>query len=226
MISTRDLSGLPAIPQLKALTQALAMLDAILCPVWEYRYYSFNAHWADGEAMASMRNGSGDEYFLLFTPAGAILKGFAHEYPMTPYRTSPPQVWPGILDAVPAVFRSFLTEPAFNIEATTFCIWREHGDASWRRGPIAFPAGKDPDGSAYLLAILDGDPQTYWVWAADYYEQPVSLAAVRAVYRHQPLTHDLVATLNPAMTLGDLASDAAEIDYPVLDLIHPTEPLA
>ena len=26
--------------------------------------------------MASMRNGSGDEYFLLFGGAGAILKGF------------------------------------------------------------------------------------------------------------------------------------------------------
>jgi len=55
------------------------MLDAILCPEWEYRYHSFNARWAGGEAMASMRDGCGDGYFILFTAAGAIMKGFVHE---------------------------------------------------------------------------------------------------------------------------------------------------
>jgi hypothetical protein len=40
MISTRDLSHLPDIDHLKSLSQSLAMLDAILCPEWEYRYYS------------------------------------------------------------------------------------------------------------------------------------------------------------------------------------------
>ena len=67
------------------------MLDAII-PEWEYRYYSFNAHWGPGEVLASMRNGSGDEYYLLFSSAGAILKRFAHEAPMTPYKHKPPQV--------------------------------------------------------------------------------------------------------------------------------------
>jgi hypothetical protein len=75
----RDLSKLPDIPSLRRLTRALAMLDAILSPEWEYRHYSFDAHWAEGETMASMRNGSGDEWFALFCPAGAVLKGLAHE---------------------------------------------------------------------------------------------------------------------------------------------------
>jgi hypothetical protein len=63
---------------------ALATLDAILSPDWQYRYYSFNRHW-DREArtrMASMRNGSGDDCFLLFFPDGtAALKGYDHESP-------------------------------------------------------------------------------------------------------------------------------------------------
>ena len=214
MLSTRDLSPLPDVDRLKALTQSLAMLDAILCPEWQYRYYSFNAHWAPNEAMASMRNGQGDDFFALFTPVGAILKGFAHESAMTPYQHHPPRVWPGVLETVPAVFQSFLSEPAFDIEATTFCIWRQYGDASWQRGAITFPDSYDPDGSAGLLAILDGDPQTYWTWAADYYEQPVSLAAVTAIYQHQPLTRELVARLNPDITLEDLAADITEIAYP------------
>jgi hypothetical protein len=53
MISTRDLSKLPDIASFRRLTRALAMLDAILSPEWQYRYYSFNAHWSAGEMMAS-----------------------------------------------------------------------------------------------------------------------------------------------------------------------------
>lgn len=39
---------LPSIPSLRAITQSLAMLDAIFCPEWQYRYYSFNCSWATG----------------------------------------------------------------------------------------------------------------------------------------------------------------------------------
>jgi hypothetical protein len=70
---------------LKKLCQSLATLDAIMSPEWEYRYYSFNSKWAEGEMMASMRNGSGDEYFILFNSEGAIMKGFAHESSMSPW---------------------------------------------------------------------------------------------------------------------------------------------
>jgi hypothetical protein len=84
MISTRDLSGLPDIDALKRLMQSMAMLDAIMCPEWQYRLYSFNSKWAKGEQMGSMRDGQGDDLFALFTKDGCFLKGFAHEAPMTP----------------------------------------------------------------------------------------------------------------------------------------------
>src|SRR5688572_188730 len=86
-----DLSALPDISSLKRLSQSLAVLDAILSPEWEYRYYSFNAHWNDGESVASMRNGQGDHYFCLFNAAGVILKGYCHEIPKPMYRDVPPQ---------------------------------------------------------------------------------------------------------------------------------------
>ncbi len=115
-ISTQNLSPLPNIHDLKRLFQSLAMLDAIMMDDWESRYYSFNSTWSDGEQMASMRNGSGDHLFALFTPSGAIMKGFAHESPMSSYRTEPPRPWPGVLDDVLSEFAAFLTEPAFNID--------------------------------------------------------------------------------------------------------------
>jgi hypothetical protein len=214
VISTKHLAGLPGIDALKALSQSLALLDAILCPEWEYRYYSFNARWNAGEAMASMRNGQGDGYFALFTSAGAILKGFAHEAPMAPHRQEPPRIWPGVLDEVPAAFGSFLGEPAFSMEDTTFCIWRQYADASWQCGPIAYPPGKDPDGSAALLRVLDGEPETYRAWAEAYHERPVSAAAVARIYRHEPLTAAVVTMLNAELSLAELAQDLEEIEYP------------
>lgn len=72
-ISTRSLDALPSIEGLLQLSKALAMLDAVLSPEWEYRYYSFNSKWDLGESMASMRNGSGDEYFILFNKHGAAM---------------------------------------------------------------------------------------------------------------------------------------------------------
>ena len=212
-ISTRDLSQLPDIDRLKALMQSLAMLDAILSLDWANRYYSFDAHWAIGEAMASMRNGSGDELFALFTSTGAIMKGFAHEAPMSPYSKNPPTVWPGVLDGVPTTFADFLNQPAFLLSDTTFCVWRTYDDTAWQQGDIEFPEGKDPDGSADLLAMLAGDPRTYQAWAEGHYEQPVSLPAVTHIYEHRPLTEELVTELNPGLSIQELAQDIQNIAY-------------
>src|SRR4051812_25663361 len=99
-ISTRDLSQMPSIDALEKLCQSIALLDAILSPQWDYRYFSFNAVWdaSMNERMASMRSGSGDEYFLVFSPNGAILKGFDHEAAMSPWASDPVAIWPGVLD--------------------------------------------------------------------------------------------------------------------------------
>jgi hypothetical protein len=79
MVSPHHHSTLPHIQPLIRLSQSLALLDALLEPEWQYRYYSFNAHWNDAEMMASLRNGSGDGYFIWFGQPGAAIKGFAHE---------------------------------------------------------------------------------------------------------------------------------------------------
>jgi hypothetical protein len=215
MISTRDLAMLPDVGGLRRLLQSMAMLDAILCPDWQGRYYSFNAGWSAAEQMGSMRDGCGDDFFAHFGPAGCWLKGFAHEAPMSPFREQPPRPWPGVLDDVPAEFAGCLAEPAFETRVATFCIWRRHADPAWRVGQVAFPAGHpDPDGSGGLLSALDGRPETYRAWAADYYEREVDLAGVEHVYRHRPLTPGVVALLNPDMSWEELAADIGEIGYP------------
>ncbi|MFD7712971.1 hypothetical protein [Streptomyces sp. NPDC059786] len=210
---------LPAINELRDLCRSLAMLDAILSPDWESRYYYFGSAWADGEELASMRNGSGDEYSIVFSAAGACVRGFAHESEMSPYGHDG-EPWPGVIDELPEVFRPFAGEPAFadedGVPAVTACLWRETTDDRWHHGPIDFPSGDaDPDGATGLFRLLaDRSPEAYQRFAEDYYEVSVDLGAVSDVYALRPLSRRLVSSLHQGVTPEDLAKDAAEIGYP------------
>lgn len=214
IISTSNLDALPGIKQLKQLCQSIALLDAILEPNWEFRYYSYNSKWAPDEELASMRDGSGDSYFILFNQQGVIVKGYSHESILGKYAAEHGYSYPGILEQVPSDFQNFVEEPAFSMEETSFCAWRKWSDNSWSKGDIISPIGDDPDGSKDLLFILDGDPSTYQKWAETYYDKMISLEAIEAIYRHAPLTDGLIVQLNPTLTTLSIKEDIAEIDYP------------
>src|SRR5262249_15773050 len=157
---------------------------------------SFDSKWGPGEMMASMRNGSGDEYFILFDNHGAAIKGFDHESVMSSSGADLPDIWPGMYDSVPADFSSFLDEPAFSIKDVSFCIWRRDSDGVWQCGLTVFPEGDDPDGSEWMLKIFDGDPKTYQEFALDYYEVKLPMTAIEHIYDHKPLTDNVVRALN------------------------------
>ncbi|MFF9068269.1 hypothetical protein ACF09E_23255 [Streptomyces sp. NPDC014891] len=215
--------ALPGIEELRDHSRGLAMVEAVLCPEWESRYYSFDAHWSETEQLASMKNGSGDEYTIVLSPAGVFARAFAHESPMSPFGPlADGATWPGVIDGVPEAFREYLTEPAFTdedgVHVTTACLWREPADTAWHTGPVDFgdlEADEDPDGSVRLLRLLtDRSAEAYAEFAQEYYERPVDLGAVRHVLALRPLTAEVVAALNPAVTLADLAEDVREIGYP------------
>ncbi len=165
--------------------------------------------------MASMRDGSGDEYFILFNKFGAIIKGFAHESTMSPYVNNPIEVWKGILDDVPNEFQKFISEPAFSIESTTFCIWKRFIDSSWQIGNIDYPQGEDSDGLKDLLFILDGKPSTYKEFADYYYDKDIPISSIESIYQHKPLTEKLLHGLNEDVDVKDLQNDIEIIGYPV-----------
>ena len=201
---------MPDIEGFRRLARSLATLDAVLSPEWQYRYYSFNSIWDDGEMMASMRDGSGDNWFALLSPHGIALHGLVHEAPM--FRPEHP--WPGIFDSVPPQFSDFVKEPAFDSKNTSFCIWRTVNSGHWERGALDYAPGSDPDGSERLLAIFDADPEAYAGWAETYYEVKVDRASVEAIYQHSQLSEELVRSLNPDLAPGDLREDMREIGYP------------
>ena len=209
--STAHPEALADIEALCRRTQSLAMLDAMLCPEWLYRYYSFNSRWSEGAQMASMRDGCGNDWFLLFDEFGAALKGYDKESVLAENG-----VFPATVQAsVPPGFASFLNEPAFSMQRASFCLWRRHTDSGWNVVAMDDAISRSSeDGSLEMLRILDGNPLTYRDWAQDYYEREVALDAVRAVYAFQPLTAELIAKLNPDLSLENVATDAIEIGYP------------
>ena len=99
------------------------------------------------------------------------------------------------------------------MEDVTFCTWRSTRGNYWTRGEITFPHTSDPDGSADLLALLDGDPKSYQGWAEEYYEWEINLSAVERIYNYEPLTNSVIKLLNAEITSKDLAADCKETGY-------------
>jgi hypothetical protein len=215
MVKKSKLVALANPDALRRKAQSLAMLDAVMSPDWQYRYYSFNSKWGDDEMMASMTDGCGDNLFILFNRSGAILKGFDHESFMSPWAREDNSLWPKIFEGVPPEFNQFLHEPAFDIPNTTFCLWRLQTASTWQTGLIDFPDNNDgSDGSEELLALFVGGPESYQEFARDYYEKELSLESLERVYRHEALTEELVHSLNPGVSLSDLNHEIEEIGYP------------
>ncbi|OKK16085.1 hypothetical protein AMK16_25520 [Streptomyces sp. CB00455] len=209
--------ALPDVPVLRDLCRSMAMVEAVLNPDGE-RYYSFSATRSQTEETASMRNGAGDEFDIVFCEAGAYLRGFDHESPMSPYVNDVP--WPGVVDSVPEVFQGCVEEPAFTddgVPRVTACIWREAGSERWQAGEIDFPEGHaDPDGSGWLFQLLlDPAPEAFQRFAEAYYETTVDIEAVREVYALRPLSRKTVRALNSTVPFATVADEAASIGYAI-----------
>lgn len=201
-MTVHDIAALlPDPAELRTYLRALAALDATLgSDTPEYCCYEFT-DWGTDEA-ALWANGSGDEFTVIFTAAGVVIRGFAHESAMSPHRTRGSEVWPGLIDDVPAPLRELLDDPAFTGPAPgptlTACIWRTPTDATWQTGSnIDFPQGEDPDGSAMLFELVaNRSPTSVKSYFEDYYERPVPLTAIEHALAGEPLTSDLNSLLD------------------------------
>lgn len=201
------LKRLPPVPRLEQRCVALAMLDALLSPAWESRYYSFNRFWDRdaGSRMASYRDGCGDDYFILFSPDGrAAIKGFDHE-------AFGGGAVPGVLDGLPDSFADFRDEPAFSMDDTTFCLW--NAGSGWERSRSLSNATVEQDGSARMLALLVGTPADYVAHARDNFEIDVDEDIVARFFDLEPLTPALAGALHSHADL-EAIDDLDDIGYP------------
>ena len=204
-------ASLPDLALLRRRAKSLAMLDAIMSPEWDSRYFSFNAKWGEQSQMASMRNGEGDEWFILFGPFGAAIKGLDHESPVAQGSTFPT----AMKNSLPNEFGPFLSEPAFSMDWASFCYWRGKRDVLWSQVKHPDPAlAEADDGSAAYLALLVQPPGSYVEFASGYYERDLSLTSVKQIFAHAPISQFLVNSINPECRYAEAVEAAAEIGYP------------
>lgn len=207
-------SDLPSISGLRRRCQALAALDLILSPEWDYRYYSFNSRWSPGQHMGSMRNGSGDEWFCLFHQSGwAALKGFDHESPA--WRKGRSDLSSTLQRSVPAALAEFSSEPAFRWDATTFAFYSLSESDRWIRLNDSTPFAVLDSGDEANLSLLFSGPEAHARYASDYFEVDIDKTLVEHVFTHRPITASLVKAINPSVELEMIASELFEqIAYP------------
>lgn len=204
-------AALPPVAQCMERSQSLAMLDAILSPEWEYRYYSFNSFWAPAQQMASMRDGSGDHYFMLFVNDGVVAKFFDHELDD---RRDDGNLSAELRQIIPVRYHAFLSETAFSVDEVSSWAWFDAERQLWLRTLSDAPEAERRIDSLTQL-LTSRQPRAYVDWASEYFELDISLAAVEPIFEHEPLTEALVAALNDELSLADVMDDSREIGYPV-----------
>lgn len=207
MIATKDFKLLPSKNSLQNICKAISVLDAIICQEWEYRYYSYNSKWGEDEEFFEMRDGSGDLMNILFLEKNCVINGFAHEFQKNQKSD--------LTTNLPEMYNDFIFgEPVASL-GTTFCLWTNE-TGNWEVGLI-----KDyNDNSEELLAIFDGNPQTYIDWASDYFEDSyketgIPLNTVTEIYQGKILTKEMVLSLVEEIEDWKLLEeDLKEINYP------------
>lgn len=195
-----NINKLPSISEVKRISQSLALLDAIIMPEWELRYFSFDCHWDGEEMMASMKNGSGNEYFLLFNKHGVIGKVFIKNMQLSENEKKE------LFTKIPSLYESFKQEEAFSLDNISFCFWRSNNKNSWVSEPMTE--------NLFYLNFLTGNPNIYKEWAEEYYEKKFNIDVIQDIFLHKPLTTEIISKLNTEIKIEDLSEDLEEIGYP------------
>jgi len=182
---------------------SLAVLDTIMSPEWQYRYFSFDKDWSPTQRMGSMRDGSGDELHAVFSEEGAVVLGHAHEYPQ------PEHLIAEARRMLPAEFVGQLDEPAFSVDTCRFILWAS-SDSRW-----SSVCRSADDGSRELLKYYMPDPAVYQKWAEDYYEEDVPLSLIEGAFAHRDI--DLVrwGGLASAVSEAEFLQDLKRAGYPM-----------
>lgn len=207
MLSTKDFSLLAKKQAFQNLCKAISVLDAIICPEWEFRYYSYNSKWGEGEEFCEMRDGSGDLMNILFLEEKCVISGFAHEFQNNKKSD--------VTVNLPEVYHEFIFGEPVTSNGTSFCLWINEND-NWQTGNIL----DFNDNSEEMLAIFDGNPQTYIDWASEYFEDSyietgIPFKTVKEIYDGKILTKEMVLSIvEDVEDWKLLEEDLKEINYP------------
>ena len=206
---------MPEIADLRAHMQQLAAVTAVFAVDLGEPQFSFNPQWHSHQQVATNINGQGDELYIHFLQCGCLVKGFAHESEMSPYKRADRSIWPGVLNNVPSEFKCSLEETAFSPETTTFVIWRLTIDNRWSTGDVTFPSHDYRDGSVDLLQPLTFSAADFTTWLSENYETDVDHEIIRSVFDGKPLSDAQMAKLNPTSSIRSIRDAVRVTGYPI-----------
>jgi len=231
---TRKLERLPSIDQLVNISRSLAALDCI----YQDKFHKdrdadvrFTEHWQDrdGEKVLQLEWEGNDSLVIWFSPGGCVIKGHDEESVMNPAvaafdleEQEGKKLYPGLLKGFPNELKGFLKEPDFSTDNATFVIWRKAEDVAWHIGPITWPnrkpnRWKSHDGSDDLLSPLAVDARAYANWLKKAKNRKVNADDVERIFKHEPLTADLLKRLDSHKKLADLKEEFKTIGYPIAE---------
>ena len=175
--------------------KAIATLEAIIEPEWEYRYFSFDSKWAENESMASMRDGQGSTWFLWFKEELIGYKCISKEDGLI-------NNFEEIKKTIPSSYLDFIQEPAFHPDSAS-AVWLFENN-SWRK------IGLEINHLIDLNQVLEWSPKHYKAWADEYYEQELNLQAIESIFNLN-INEETIKVLNSEIDLEALTEDLKEI---------------
>jgi hypothetical protein len=183
------------IAELRRKLKTLAMLDAIMEPEWQYRYFSYNSKWSETAEMGSLRDGSGGEWFLwtsdqlagykCLSPDDGLMKELENEKAK-----------------IPDIYGAFVTESAFGMDHAT-CIWYLD-ELKWVK--LGLPVKWLID----LETVSKWHAKDYHAWAIDYYERDIDLSVIEKLFAGK-FSDELALGLNPEINMSELKEELKEI---------------
>jgi hypothetical protein len=183
------------ITELRQKLKTLALLDAIIEPEWQYRYFSYNSKWFDFEEMGSLRDGSGGEWFLWISGQLAGYKCLSPEDGLMSDIES-------VKNKIPSSYDAFVSEPAFSMDKAT-CIWYLE-KSEWVKFGLPVKWLIDLD------TVLKWHAIDYHAWATGYYERGINISVLEKIFEGS-FSNDLAIKLNPEIEMDGLQIELEEI---------------
>lgn len=185
-----------SIDSLKNISKKIALIEAVIEPEWEYRYYSYNSKWSDSEEMASMRDGSGNYYFILFSGSQCFIKVIDK---MQNFKDEAMRTLDAMdIDSQKSI-SAFLNEPAFYTDELSYLYWNTNG--TWN--------SIEMNEHSWLNILHDPVPE-YIRFAKNYYDKTIPKKTVSTVINEEVSLSYLVK-LNPDIDINSLKTDIDEI---------------